>query len=369
MGEHRLRKAFLLFLVFGMTAALLWVLWSFVLTILMAALFTGLVRPLYVQINHAFRGQRLAASGMTLLLLLVLVVAPLLALVGVVVNQAIRVTGNVGPVVERLVNEPFYLDQQLQRIPGFQYLEPYREQIVTRAGDVVGAVGGFLVESLSDTTRGTVAFVFHFFILLYTMFFMLMDGPSMLRTVLTYMPLHDAEKELMMDRFTSVTRATIKGTIVIGIIQGSLSGLAFWIIGIPAALFWTVLMIVLSILPVLGGMLVWVPAALILLATGQVWEAVFLVLFCGLAVGSVDNILRPRLVGRDTKMHDLMILFSTLGGIIAFGPVGFIVGPVLAGLFVTSWEIFAVAFRADLNGGSHPIVLTGAEPVDQPSPQ
>ena len=335
MGEHRLRKAFLLFLVLGMTAALLWVLWSFVLTILMAALLTGLIRPLYIQIERGFRG----------------------------------VTGNVGPVVERLVNEPFYLDQQLQRIPGYQYLEPYREQIVTRAGDVVGAVGGFLVESLSDTTRGTVTFVFHFFILLYTMFFLLMDGPSMLRTILTYLPLRDVEKDLMMDRFTSVTRATIKGTIVIGIIQGSLSGLAFWIIGIPAALFWTVLMIVLSILPVLGGMLVWLPAALILVATGEVWRALFLVLFCGLIAGSVDNILRTRLVWRDTKMHDIMILFSTLGGIIAFGPVGFIVGPVLAGLFVTSWEIFAVAFRDDLDNSGQPIVLTGTETADQPTHQ
>jgi predicted PurR-regulated permease PerM len=177
----------------------------------------------------------------------------------------------------------------------------------------------------------------------------------MLRTVLTYLPLRDDEKSLMTDRFTSVTRATIKGTIVIGIIQGSLSGLAFWIVGIPAVLFWTVLMIVLSILPLLGGMLVWVPATLILFATGEIWEAIVLVIFCGLIAGSVDNVLRPRLVGRDTKMHDLMILFSTLGGIIAFGPVGFIVGPVLAGLFVTSWEIFAVAFRNDLGNGSQPL--------------
>jgi predicted PurR-regulated permease PerM len=114
-------------------------------------------------------------------------------------------------------------------------------------------------------------------------------------------------------------------------------------------------MIVLSILPLLGGMLVWVPATLILFATGEIWEAIFLVIFCGLIAGSVDNVLRPRLVGRDTKMHDLMILFSTLGGIIAFGPVGFIVGPVLAGLFVTSWEIFAGAFRNDLGNGSQPL--------------
>jgi predicted PurR-regulated permease PerM len=118
-------------------------------------------------------------------------------------------------------------------------------------------------------------------------------------------------------------------------------------------------MIVFSILPAVGGALVWVPTVLILLGMGEWWKALFLVLFNGLAVGSIDNVLRPRLVGRDTKMHDLVILFSTLGGIIAFGPLGFIVGPVLAGLFVTSWELFAVAFRDDIQNGAHHIVMVG----------
>jgi predicted PurR-regulated permease PerM len=355
--EHRFRRAFLLLLATLMTAGLLWVVWPFVITILMAALVTGLVRPVYLRLATAFGGRRAVASGVTILLILVLVVVPLVTLIGAVVNQAMRVTTDVGPVIERFVNEPTYLDQQLQRIPGFHRFEPYREQILTRAGSVVGAVGNFLVSSLSETTKGTVTFIFQFFILLYSVFFLLMDGPGMLRTILNYLPLHDEEKERMKDRFMSVTRATLKGTIVIGIIQGGLSGLAFWIIGIPAALFWTVVMVVLSILPAVGGALVWVPAAVILLAVGQVWQAVFLAVFCGLAVGSIDNILRPRLIGRDTKMHDLMILFSTLGGIVAFGPIGFMLGPVLAGLFITSWEIFAVAFREDLRESSRQIVV------------
>jgi predicted PurR-regulated permease PerM len=161
-----------------------------------------------------------------------------------------------------------------------------------------------------------------------------------------------------------VTRATIKGTIVIGIVQGTMSGIAFWVVGIPDVAFWTVVMIVLSILPLIGAALVWVPAAFILAASGQVMQAVLLVLFCALIVGSVDNVVRPRLVGRDTRMHDLVILFSALGGLIAFGPVGFILGPVLAGLFVTSWEIFAVAYRDVI----HPVIDAPDMPAVAPPP-
>ena len=370
MTEHRFRRLFLLFLVVGISIAFLVLLQSFLMTILLAATFTGLTYPVYARLTKALGGRRYAASGITLLIVVLVVILPLIAIFGVVLNQAMRVTGSITPVVERFLSEPTFLDQQLERIPGFEFIEPYRNDIVTRAGDVVNALGGFLIGSLSNTTRGTVSFVFHFFILLYTMFFLLVDGPAMLRRVLSYLPLTQDDGQQMKDRFVSVTRATIKGTIVIGIIQGAMSGLAFWAVGIPDVVFWTVVMIVLSILPLIGAALVWVPAAVILAATGHVAQAVMLVIFCSLIVGSVDNVLRPRLVGRDTKMHDLMILFSTLGGLIVFGPVGFILGPVLAGLFVTSWEIFGIAYRDVIHPVTDPPeaeIVAAPEPGEPPA--
>jgi predicted PurR-regulated permease PerM len=218
-------------------------------------------------------------------------------------------------------------------------------------------LGRFLMSSLSDTTRGTVTFVFHFVIVLYTVFFLLLDGAGMLRGILDHLPLRTDEKALLTDRFVSVTRATIRGTIVIGVIQGCVAGLAFWAAGIPNTAFWTVVMVVMSIIPIIGAAIVWVPAAIILFATGAVTKAILLTLFCGLVVGSIDNLLRPRLVGHDTRMHDLVILFSTLGGLAVFGPLGFILGPVLAGLFVTGWQIFGLAYRDVLDPGS-PRILT-----------
>lgn len=344
--DTQFRKAFLLLMVVGISVAMILVLKSFLMTLVVAAIMAGLVRPAFRQILRRVGGRRAAAAGVTVVLTLIVIVGPLLAVTGLVVSQAADITSNVRPIVERSITEKTYLDQRLQSLPGYDaYLKPYKKVILTKAGEVVNSLGSFLVSSLGDTTVGTVTLIAHFFIALYTMFFFLLDGPALLKSVLDHLPLHSDEKDLLIERFLSVTRATIKGTLVIGLIQGTMSGLAFWALGIPNAAFWGVLMVVLSILPLIGGALIWVPACIILFATGAVTKAIVLGLFCSLVVGSVDNILRPWLVGRDTKMHDLVILFSILGGILTFGPIGFIIGPIIAGLFVTSWSIFDTAYR------------------------
>src|SRR5690606_8722064 len=145
MTQHRYRRFFLFFLVVAVSIAFVLLLRSFLVTILLAAVFSGLVYPLYSRIALALNGRRHVASALTLLIVLILVVAPLGAIFGVVLNQAVRVTNSITPVVERFINEPTYLDQQLGRLPGIEYLEPYRDTIVTRAGDVVNAIGGFLI--------------------------------------------------------------------------------------------------------------------------------------------------------------------------------------------------------------------------------
>jgi predicted PurR-regulated permease PerM len=331
----------------------------FLLTILLAAIFAAVARPLYLQVEHGFRGRAAVASAFTLLVLLVLVITPLSLLAGAVASEAMRVAENVRPWIDARIAQPSLLDDAIRRLPYFEYVEPHRAEIMKRGAEVVGAIGTFLANSVSAATRGTVVFFFHFFLLLYTMFFFLKDGPRMLQGVMLYLPLEEGDKEQMLDRFTSVTRATLKGTMVIGVAQGSLAGLAFWVAGIDGVIFWTTLMIVLSIIPGIGAALVWVPAVILLVAQGAIAQGVGLALFCGLVVGTIDNVLRPRLVGRDTKMHDLLILFSTLGGLFFFGATGFIVGPILAALFVTVWEMFGVTFRDVLPGRR---IVTPSEP-------
>ena len=167
----------------------------------------------------------------------------------------------------------------------------------------------------------------------------------MLEKILYYLPLEDQDERRMLEKFTSVTRATLKGSAVIGILQGGLAGLAFAVVGIPSAVFWGTIMAVLSIIPSIGSGLVWGPAAIILAVSGHVAKAIGLAVFCAVVVGSLDNLLRPILVGKDTQMHELMIFFGTLGGIIMFGVVGIFIGPIIAALFITVWDIYGVAFK------------------------
>ena len=237
------------------------------------------------------------------------------------------------------------ITEHLKALPFYETILPYQQTILQKAGQAVGAISKFLVDGLSAATVGTVHFVFMAFVMLYTMFFFFTDGNKLIEKMLYYLPLQSSDENRMLEKFTSVTRAMLKGTFLIGVMQGGLAGLAFMAVGIDNAVFWAAIMAVLSIIPGIGTALVWVPAAIILMAKGEVASGVGLALFCGIVVGALDNVLRPVLVGKDTQMHELMIFFSTLGGIVMFGVVGLFIGPVIASLFITIWEIYGVAFK------------------------
>jgi predicted PurR-regulated permease PerM len=241
--------------------------------------------------------------------------------------------------------------RRIEALPGFDRLMPYREQILTKLGELVGTIGSFTVNKLSAVTRGTLAFAVQLVILLYAMFFFLMSGGAILERILVHVPLSKKESGLIVDRFVSVTRAALASTMVIGVIQGTLGGVALAVAGIPGAVFWGTLMAVLSMIPGVGATLVWLPAAVYLVLNGRVAGGMLLFAFCAVIVGSVDNVLRPRLVGKDTKLHELVVLLSTLGGIMLMGAVGFIIGPVVAALFITVWDIYT-AFVGGSTGSS-----------------
>ncbi len=350
MNADRFQKSFLLLLVIAVTAVFVAMVRDFLMTLLMAAIAAGLAHPLYTRLLRLCRGRRAAASLLTILLLLIVVVGPVLALMGVVASEALKISQIARPWIERQLAEPDALARLIERIPLSGDLAPLRETILTRAGDLAAGAGAFVFNLASSATRGTVWFLFQFFVAIYAMFFFLIDGGSLLKRILYYLPLNERDEARLMERFSSVTRATLKGTVVIGVIQGALAGAAFWAAGIEGAVFWGAVMTALSIIPGIGTGLVWVPAAVILVLGGHLAKGILLALFCALIVGSVDNVLRPRLVGRDTRLHDLLIFLGTVGGLLLFGVFGFVVGPVMAALLVTVWDLYGVAFRDVLPG-------------------
>ena len=345
MNKEAINKWVLLLLVFFISALFLSMIRQFLMAIFFAGIFSALSFPLYRRFERWFKGRRTLASLATLVLIIVVVILPLGGLLGIVTGQAIKVGEAVTPWVSRQLSQPDAISEALKSLPFYDKVEPYRNLILTKAGELVGHISGFLINRLRSVTLGTVNFIFMLFIMLYTMFFFFMDGPKLIDKILYYLPLEDHDERLMLNKFTSVTRATLKGTAVIGILQGTLAGAAFAVVGIDSAVFWGTIMAVLSFIPGIGTALVWVPAVIILAATGHPAKAIGLGVFCAAVVGSIDNLLRPILVGRDTQMHELMILFGTLGGIIMFGVLGIIIGPIIAALFVTLWEIYGVAFQ------------------------
>jgi len=367
--SDRFRKGFVLVAVIAISALFFVMIKGFVVPLLLAGIFSALAQPLYRRLRDWLRGRQATASALTIVILIILVVGPLTALIGVVTAQALEVSEQVSPWVAKIevqMHEPGLLDRISQYIPFVEQVRPYQKQILEKLGELAGAAGAFLFQQLSGTARGTVGFFLNAFILLYAMFFFLMDGGVLVDRIMRYTPLSDADSARMLDRFVSVSRATLKGTVVIGIIQGALAGGGFIAAGIGGALFWATIMGVLSVVPGIGAALVWVPAVGYLFLAGKTTAAIGLLAWCVLVVSMVDNVLRPRLVGSDTEMPDVLILVSTLGGIFVFGFVGFIIGPIIAALFMTIWDIYGTTF-ADLlaHPGDEPVAVD--EATTQPS--
>jgi len=344
MNQDAINKATLVLLVAGISALFFSMISYFLMTIFLAGLFSALARPVYRRLNVMYNGHRHLASVTTLILMITVVLIPLMFLVAIVVAQAIDVGQSVTPWIKQNLEEPGQFSVYLQGLPFYEQLEPYRETILTKAGELVGSVSKLIVGGLSSATFGTVNFLFLSFVFLYTMYFFQMDGNKLMRKILYYLPLNSVDENRMLDRFTSVTRATLKGTLLIGLLQGGLAGMAFVILGIDNAVFWGTVMAVLSIIPSVGSAMVWLPASIVLIIQGNVAGGIGLMVFCGVVVGSLDNVLRPILVGKDTKMHELMIFFGTLGGIMMFGITGIFIGPLIASLFITIWDLYGIAF-------------------------
>jgi predicted PurR-regulated permease PerM len=342
------RKTFLIALAV-ITAGFLYVVREFVLILFLAAVFTGLSNPLFEWFARKFRYRAVAAAA-TIILIFLTIVIPLAAIITAAYQQANDFIAAGGHLRAFAYADDFsrnikrILPDGLERLyPGPDKLTGYGERTLTwigsHAAESAAAVAGMLAKL-------TLMFLF--------MFYFYLDGPRMLARIVRLSPLPDAYEKALFQRFLTVGRGAFLGIFVIGALQGLLTGLMFWATGVPSPVFLGLLTMLASVIPAFGAGLIWLPAALFLFFSGHTTAGIIVLLIGTFVISTIDNLLRPLIVGKSIQMHDIMVLVSTLGGLMVFGFSGFIIGPILAALFLSAWSIFEEMFSKELESNREP---------------
>ena len=336
-------KTFLL-LVIAISLAFAWILWPFFGVVLWGTILAILFAPLYRRLLKILGQRRTVSSLATVTIVLLIVILPLTLIGALLVQEGLSVyerfqSGelNFGRYFQQVLGAlPGWVSDLLDRF-GLTNLRAMQERLST--GLVQG--GQFVAAKALNIGQNTFDLILELIIVLYLLFFLVRDGDDLARRIRTAIPLHADQQRELFNSFTTVIRATVKGNVVVAIVQGALGGLIFWFLGVHAPVLWAVVMAFLSLLPAIGSALIWLPVAIYFLVTGATWQGLVLIAYGVLVIGLVDNLLRPFLVGKDTKMPDYIVLISTLGGMAIFGLNGFVIGPVIAAMFMAVWDIFA----------------------------
>lgn len=358
-----LENRFFLLLLFVVSLAFIWVLWPFYGAVFWGAILALMFTPLFMRLLKALKGKRTSAALVTVAIILLLVILPLGLIVASLVQEA-------AIVYQGMQSGQFSFGSYFQQVHGA--LPAWAIGLLDRFGlSTTGLIlervsislskgSQYLVTQALSMGQNAFDFIVSFFIMLYLLFFLLRDGGVLARRIAQAVPLEAGIKRDLAGKFVTVIRATVKGNVLVAALQGALGGLIFWLLGIHAPVLWGTLMAFLSLLPAVGAALVWGPVAIYFLVTGAIWKGLILTAFGVLVIGLVDNILRPVLVGKDTKMPDYVVLVSTLGGMAIFGLNGFVIGPVIAAMFMAAWDLFAKARDESLDPPqpprAHPVI-------------
>ena len=337
-------RAFLIFLLL-VSLLFAWVLSPFFAPIFWAIAVCIIFYPVKMALAKHLPERDNLVALLTLLSAMLIVILPITFLIVNAIGEAqvlyasIRSGDfNLAEKLQAIVNSSSFLQDAFARFN----LSP--ENLQERITSRVGENSRMIVDSTLNIGQNMTAFVINLGIMLYVAFFIIRDGERLKELMIEALPLGDERERLLFKRFSDVVNAALKGNLVVAAVQGAIGGITFWALGIPSAMLWTFAMMFASLIPAVGAALIWAPVAIYFAATGQYTDAIILTVVGVVIIGLMDNLLRPILVGRDTKLPDYIILTSTLGGIALFGIGGFVVGPIIAALFVSSWNIFIREF-------------------------
>ncbi len=307
-----------------------------------AAVIAILFRPVYRKLN--FRKDRPNFNAFVSIMLVLLIIILPLGLVGaLLVNESMTMFSSLSSESSTITETFKSAIETLKHnryTAGFNIDEAFwTDKFSSFARDL----SGFIYKHLKSITQNVAQFVIMFIIMIYTLFFFIRDADKLPQIFARLCPLGEDKEKLLLEKFIATTRATLKSTVVIGVFQGTLGGIVFWALGIQGAIVWGVVMVFASILPT-GSAIIWVPAGIVMMLTSHIWQGVLLLVFGTIVIGTVDNFLRPILIGKELEMHALLILFSTLGGLLLFGFSGFIIGPVIISVLLALWDIYNVYY-------------------------
>jgi predicted PurR-regulated permease PerM len=348
MDFAKIRNYLFLGLLLIVTVGFLSTVKVFAYPIFWAMVIAAIFYPAYNWMNKKLKHPDLS-STITLVAVFLVIVIPFSVIGTLVIKQSVdlytSINGNRGQIIQTVQNATHWIKNN----PLTKQLNFDDSFWIEKFSQLTQKVTTFLIDSATSFTQDSVTFVVMFIIMFYTLFFFLRDGEKFLRKLMHLCPLGDRYEQKLYDRFTSTARATIKGNLILGAIQGGLGVLLFSLTGVPGALIWGIIMMLFCIIPGLGSFIVWFPTGLITLLAGNTWQGITILLVGALLISTIDNFLRPILVGRDIQMHPLLVLFSTLGGIVVFGASGFIIGPIIAALFMAFWDMYEEYYRDELN--------------------
>lgn len=370
VGEDRSRLARRFFFT-GLlltTALFVYLVRAFLLPVLLAAVFTTLFFPLYRRLVQLVRGRRPLASALCCFLLLLGLLLPIYAVAALAANEVLDLYDKSGAILRGFLqpNAGFLYD--VQQTEWFQRLHLDRVDWQEQIREAVQGASQGAVALLTRTSRSTVQGLITAAVTFFTMFYFFLDGERIVTRLKYLSPLSERHEDAIIERFAMVARATVSGTFIIAVLQGLLGTLLLWACGVHAPVLWGVVMVLLAFIPLIGVKLVLLPAAVFELLTGEIWQGVVILVVSFVVILNVDNLLRPRLVGQRAQLHDLLIFFSTLGGLATFGVPGIVVGPVIAAFFVAMLDIYAEEFRHELRA-AHQDRAIGLQPAaGQPAP-